>query len=94
MIAHFPEPYEDELLFSVLARFAERMAYPALYTPLVELFGVRHGIPAVELPNKLDQLVSALPPGSIHTAQTFIEKNTLLPLYAPFLTTGLRINRC
>ena len=87
MIAHFPEPYEDELLFSVLARFAERMAYPALYTPLVELFGVRHGIPAVELPNKLDQLVSALPPGSIHTTQSFIEENTLLPLYAPFLPT-------
>jgi len=88
MITHFPEPYDDELFFSVLARFAERMAYPALYSPLVELFGVRHGIPAVELPNKLDQLISVLPPGSHHTAQSFIERNTLLPLYAPFLVSN------
>jgi hypothetical protein len=85
VIPHFPDPYDGELLYSVLARFAERMGYPALHTSLLELFGVRHGIPAIELPNKIDQLVSALPPGTIYTADSIIQKNTLLGLYSPFL---------
>jgi len=85
MIANFPDPHEGELLYSVLARFAERMNYPALYTNLLELFGVRHGVPAIELPNKIDQLVSALPPSSVYTSDSIIQKYTLLPFYAPFL---------
>ena len=85
MIAHFPDPYDGELLYSVLARFAERMGYPARHTILLELFGVRHGIPAIELPNKIDELVKELPPGSIYTADAIIQKHTLLPFFTPFL---------
>ncbi len=84
MIANFPDPHEGELLYSVLARFAERMGYPARFTSLRELFGVHHGVPAIALPNKLDRLVSVLPPGSIYPADSLIQRNTLLPLYAPF----------
>jgi hypothetical protein len=29
MIAHFPKPYPDELLYSVLARFQDRLGYPS-----------------------------------------------------------------
>src|SRR5216684_5349641 len=85
MIGHFPDPFPDELMFSLLARFAERMNYPARYTSLLELFGVRHGIPAIELPNKLDQLVSVLPPGTSYTSDYLITRHKLLRLYAPFL---------
>src|SRR6266404_3300919 len=85
MIGHFPDPLPGELMFSVLARFAERMKYPARSRSLLELFGVRHGVPAIELPNKLDQLVSALPPGTTYTSDSLIARNTLLPFYAPFL---------
>lgn len=85
MIANFPDLHEGELFYSVLARFAERMAYPALGNALVEFFGNRHGIAAVELPNKIDQLVSQLPPGTLYTTEGIIQKNTLLSLYAPFL---------
>jgi hypothetical protein len=85
MIAHFPDPYEGELFYSVLARFDERMQYSTPNTTLLELFGVGHGVSAIELPNKIDQLVKELPPGNIYTSDSFIQKNTLLPLYAPFL---------
>lgn len=85
MIPNFPDPYPGELLFSVLARFSERMGYAAGYAANLELFGVRHGTPAIELPNRIDRLVSALPPGAIHTSDSIIQNNTLLPLYAPFL---------
>ncbi|HWD93552.1 MAG TPA: TnsD family Tn7-like transposition protein [Verrucomicrobiae bacterium] len=81
----FPDPYPGELLFSVLARFNERMAYPAEYASNLELFGVRHGTPAIELPNRIDRLVSKLPPGAIYTSDSIIQNNTLFPLYAPFL---------
>ena len=85
MIGHFPDPLPGELMYSVLARFEERMNYPARYRSSLELFGVRHGFPAIELPNRLDQLVSALPPGTTYTSDSFIARNTLLPFYAPFL---------
>jgi hypothetical protein len=85
MIVQFPDPYEGELLYSTLARFSDRMGYSALNTTLLELFRVRHGIPTVELPNKIDQLVSALPPGTLHTSDSLIQETTLLPFYAPFL---------
>src|SRR4029077_2252615 len=85
MIASFPDPYEDELFYSTMARFAERMGYSSLNTTLLELFGVRHGIPAIELPNKIDCLVSSLPPGTVHTSDSIIQRHTLFPFYAPFL---------
>src|SRR6266404_1888258 len=88
MIANFPDPYEGELFYSVLARFAERMRYPTPNTTLLELFGAGHGVPAIELPNKIDELVKELPRGSIHTSETIIQNNTLLPFYGPFLPAG------
>src|SRR5438552_1601554 len=86
MIPHFPDPYDGELLYSVLARFADRMQYPTPNTTLFELFGHGHGVPAIELPNKIDRLVNELPPGSTYTSDEIIQKHTLLPFYAPFLT--------
>src|SRR6266481_371003 len=85
MIPHFPEPYQGELLYSVLARVAERMQSPTPNTTLHELFGSGHGVPAIELPNKIDQLLERLPPGSLYTSDEIIQKHTLLPFYAPFL---------
>jgi hypothetical protein len=85
VIANFPDPYEDELLFSVIARYTERMNYPARYTGCLELFGVRHGVLAIELPNRIDQLVTSLPPTAVYTADALIQKHTMFPLYAPFL---------
>ena len=85
MIAHFPDPYPGELLYSMLARFCERMQYPTHTNTLLELFGSRHAVPAVELPHRIDRLVSLLPPGTRYTSDYLIQKHTLLPFYAPFL---------
>jgi hypothetical protein len=85
MIATFPDPYDGELFYSVLARFAERMNYPARHVALRELFGGGHGVPAVELPNKIDALVKQLPPGNLYSSDAILQKHTLLPFYAPFL---------
>jgi hypothetical protein len=85
MIAHFPDPYPGELLYSVFARFSERMCYPSLGATLLELFGKRYAVPAIELPNQLDGLISRLPQGHGYTADQLIDKHTLFPLYAAFV---------
>jgi hypothetical protein len=86
MIATFPDPYDGELFYSVLARFAERMKYPTPNVALRELFGSGHGVPAIELPNKIDALLKQLPPGNVYSSDHILQKHTLLPFYAPFLT--------
>lgn len=85
MIAQFPDPYPDELLYSVVARCVERMGFPTAAGAALELFGRRHVVPAVELPNGIDFLVSRLPPGHHYTSEGLIQNHTLFPLYAPFV---------
>lgn len=84
-MSHFPDAYPDELFYSIAARFADRMQYPTQAATMNALFGARHGVPAIELPHKLELLVSALPPGNNYTADMLIDQHTLLPYYGPFL---------
>lgn len=85
MIGHFPTPYHDELLYSICARFSDRVRYPAVASVNIEIFGSRHFIPAVDLPSHIDALTSRLPPGCGLTSDRIIDENTLLPFYSPFL---------
>ena len=41
MIGFFPDPYPDELLYSVLARFQSRVQYPSRESLVRELFGTK-----------------------------------------------------
>ena len=68
MISYFPDPYPDELFYSIAAQFADRMQYPTQGATMNALFSARHGVPAIELPHKLELLVSALPSGNNYTA--------------------------
>ncbi len=85
MLNSFPEPYPDELLYSVLARFHIRRGNTAAKTTLRELFGDSKVTPAYDLPSHIDRLVSNLPLYNIHTAEDLIYNNTLFPYYAAFL---------
>lgn len=85
MIGCFPDPYPDELLYSVAARFTSRMHFPTHSTTSSEFFGHRHVDAVVDLPTRIDYLINALPPGHQYSAEGFINNHTLLPLYAPFL---------
>jgi hypothetical protein len=86
MIGFFPDPYPDELLYSVCARFSYRTKYLGnkAYT-LKELFGNRCATATIALPCHLEHLVSVLPPGHSYTVERLINYNTLLPFYRPFL---------
>ncbi len=85
MIPHFPSPYPDELLYSLSARFDERMAFSNGYSSLMELFGTIKVKTVVDLPSRIDYLCSQFFPGSRYSSDYFINNHTLLPFYAPFL---------
>ncbi len=84
MIEHFPDPYPDELLYSVWARYSDQVRYPTRQDVLKELFG-RITRPIVDLPCHLGYLISNLPTGHSYTLDRLIDCHTLFPFYSPFL---------
>lgn len=85
MLGYFPNPYPDELFYSICARFSDAMRYPTSDGALRELFGATGTGTLATLPTGLDQLVAHLPPLADYTAEEFIDAHTLFPYYAPFL---------
>jgi Tn7-like transposition protein D/TniQ protein len=84
-LGFFTDPYPDELLYSACARFSEHSRYPNVLDALDDLFGNQKISAMVDVPNRLDTLISALPPGHRYTSDRFIDSNTLFPFYSPFL---------
>jgi TniQ len=84
MLTCFPDPYPDEIFYSICARFSDRMQYPAKNAAIQALFG-RYCRAIVDLPNHLAAFINNLPPGHNHTISQIIDKHTLLPFYGPFL---------
>jgi hypothetical protein len=84
MIGFFPDPYPDELFYSICARYSRRVGYQSQTHTTYDLFGARILV-AIALPSNLSHLISVLPPGHRHTVDQLIDEHTLLPFYAPFL---------
>ncbi|GAX45296.1 Tn7-like transposition protein D [Tolypothrix sp. NIES-4075] len=92
MIPCFPTPLPDELLYSVCARYSERMQYSDKQFLNRELFGDKNIATVVDLPSHLSHLLSILPLGHGYTVDRLIDEHTLLPFYSPFLPLE-RVNR-
>lgn len=85
MIGHFPTLHPDELLYSVCARYSARVAYPNAKSVIHELYGHTNACATIDLPNNLAHLSTALPAGSMLTAERLINKHTLFPFFSAFL---------
>ncbi|HWP95989.1 MAG TPA: TnsD family transposase [Syntrophomonadaceae bacterium] len=85
VLAHFPIPYDEEILYSVLARYRIRNGSIGIKQVNQELFGSTNVTATVDLPSHIDALVENLPYGSALTADRIINKHTLYTLYKPFL---------
>jgi TniQ len=85
VIGFFTDPYPDELLYSACARFSDRARYPNAARAVKRLFGRWGGAAVVDLPARIDHLLSALPLNHNYTVDRLINQNTLAPFYAPFL---------
>ncbi len=87
MIGYFPNPYPDELFYSLCARYSERMQYPGKTAVNQELFGRFMSSTIVDLPGHLDFFAAALPPGhNCGDVNRVIQRHTLWPFYRPFLS--------
>ena len=95
MIGSFPDPYPDELFYSVCARYAERMDYSNPELVMDDLFGMRNIRALPDLPNHLGNFVANLPPGVNIGVDRLIAEHTLLPFYAWFLSAdrGERLHK-
>lgn len=85
MLGFFPDPYPDELLYSVCSRYHKRTRYKSKSQTMTDLFKGAHTL-SLWLPSGLDRLISALPLGHQYSADRLIDENTLLPFYGSFLS--------
>jgi len=85
VLAHFPLLYDEEILYSGLARYRIRNGSIGIKQVNQELFGSTNVTATVDLPSHIDALVENLPYGSTLTADKIIHKHTLYTLYKPFL---------
>ncbi|MTK10634.1 MAG: hypothetical protein F8N39_00500 [Clostridiaceae bacterium] len=82
---YFPAPYEDEILYSVLARYAilnDSISHEAI---LKEIYGKNIISSNIDLPFAIKRLVSNLPILSNITEELIIDKHTLFSFYTTFL---------
>ncbi len=85
MIGFIPNPRPDELIFSVLARYADRLRFPSHRSLLRELFASNRVSTLIDFPCRLDRIANAFPPGSSLNADELIDNQTMLPAHAAFL---------
>ena len=88
MLSFFPVPYEDEILYSVFARYHIRSGNTSFKSTIKDLFGSTNITAVMDLPSNLNKLIENLPLGSKYTAEYFIYNHTLYPFYAAFLPPG------
>lgn len=84
MIMHCPSPYVDEALSSVIARFIDRMGYPAFRSAVKLVFGRATVCHVVDLPGNIARLARFCRPLGGLTADALINDHTLWPFYAAF----------
>lgn len=85
MITFFPQPYKDELLYSILARYHIRSGNISPKATMKELFGSSTVTAVVDLPSNIENLIKNMPIGAKYTAEELIYKHTLYPFYSAFL---------
>ena len=79
MLPFFPDPYPDELLYSVLARYHRWSQNLAVKFTVSDLFRCSSASAIVEFPTRIKNLVSLLPDGTLHTADSLILNHTMFP---------------
>lgn len=83
-IGYFPSIYEDELIYSVFARYYQHTGHMTYGYVAEQLFGDSKVIPSIEFINSLKPEVLQLLLKNM-TIQEVIKNNTMFPYYARFL---------
>lgn len=85
MIVSFPNPFPDELLYSLIARYAARVRAYSVQAFCRHLFGLNRVQTSIHCPTYIEHLAQSLDPRHGLTADRVILLLTLFPVYKPFL---------
>ena len=86
---NFPMLYEDELIYSVIARAGVRAGITSPKQLLDEVFDNRKVIATIDLPNQVSAIVK-LYRSHQYKVETLIYSHTLFPIYATFIPEDRR----
>jgi len=78
-------PYEDEVLYSVFARYHVRSGNTSYKATIKDLFGSTSVTAVMDLPSNIQNLVNNMPLNSRYTEEYLIKSHTLFPFYSAFL---------
>ncbi len=92
MLLFFTDPYEEEILYSTVARYHYYSGNVNYKDTLEEVFGSRTCIPSIALPSKLNFVSEQLKHNRLYETKYLINKHTLFPLYIPFLPLERRVS--
>lgn len=85
MISLFPILYDDEILYSVIARYHAYSSNIDYKDTIQELFSSVNLVSTIEFQSRLKSLQNNLPANLGITDSLLIHNHTLYPFYAPFL---------
>lgn len=85
MLLFLPQPYPDELFYSICARYHAQSGNKSFKDSQNDLFGAKTASAVFDLPNRLDAFQNMLNDGTKFTSERIIWEHTLFPLYKPFL---------
>ncbi|MFS0752621.1 TnsD family Tn7-like transposition protein [Oceanobacillus sp. 1P07AA] len=86
MINFLPQIYENELFYSVLARYRRMCGMVSKRALIEDLFGRHIFVSSIYFPQYIDSFVKCLPPTSELTAIEIIKNHTMFPFYTSFLS--------
>ncbi|WP_100642545.1 TnsD family Tn7-like transposition protein [Alteromonas facilis] len=87
MLGYFPVPYHDELLYSIVARYAQHTGLAGNQKAIVrEVFSSSTAVAVPDLPSHLNSLVNNLQLVWPTSVKELIESFTLAPISLPFLS--------
>lgn len=90
MLAYFPEPYRDELLYSLLARYHRHVGSSSPKQTLADLFDNRNTVASLDMQGQLGRLAANLPSSWDMTPERLAVEFTLVPYYLAFQPMTVR----
>lgn len=81
----FPTIYEDELLYSAIARYHIRSGNTSCRQTLEDIFNEKNIILSIYLPSNIRNIVNNMPKYSTYTEKELIYNNTLYPFFTAFM---------
>lgn len=81
----FPTIYEDELLYSCIARYHKRSGNLTYRQTLRDLFGDKRVVSTIFLQSNMHKIIENMPENFNYTEKEIIYNNTLYPFYTSFM---------